>query len=98
MKKLINLEVDYDGHERCVLTNVNGDTFTFEINTRNGIELDCFLLRSKKVYPVTIYEYRFKAKPPNGGYVTDIIEAVSRDEAKKIILKKYNEIIWINRL
>lgn len=45
------------------------------------------------------YEYKFKAMPPQGGYATDIVEANSREEAKEILSKKYNEICWIsNRL
>ena len=42
------------------------------------------------------YEYKFKAMPPQGGYITDIVEANSRDEAKEILSKKYNEICWIS--
>lgn len=44
-----------------------------------------------------LYEYKFKAMPSCGGYVTDIIEADSREEAKKILNKQYNEICWISK-
>ncbi len=96
MKKTIQMQIEYVGHEKGVLTNKNGDTFTFNPNTSNGEELGDFLCGAKVLPEIKLYEYEFRAMSPSGGYVTGIIEADSRSEAKKSLLKWYSRIVWMS--
>ena len=50
MKKKIELEIDYSSHTEVTITNSNGDTFSFELNSRNEGLVD--FLHGAKSLPI----------------------------------------------
>lgn len=91
------LELTLQLHSRAVSQPHNKEMHDASVEARQELEKR-LQVNNNAVLPHVSkrYEYKFKAMPPQGGYVIDIVEADSREEAKEILSKKYNEICWIS--